>query len=230
MAPGLNVHVPFYVATTAIVLAVGVLATGHSLLTQAELRAEEAAAPQLAQPLAGNGRVPVIAAIDGSSDAARVTRAAIELARQRGCPGEIVHVMETDIVGEQAVDAETPEAAAEVTARSVSLLREAAVPGSGHLLRVAGDHGASDRTIAEFARGPAGSGGRGRRAARRGSRRALRHGADRPADPALPRPGARCAGRSQPVSPGLRDDGHRPAAGPHQVNRERADETVASLG
>lgn len=63
MAADLNVHVPFYVATAAIVLAVGVLATGHSLLTQAEQRAEEAAAPEPAQPLApaamaGNGRAP----------------------------------------------------------------------------------------------------------------------------------------------------------------------------
>jgi len=49
--------------------------------------------------------------------------------------------METDIVGEQGVDTETPEAAAEAIARSVSLLHAAAVPGSGHLLRVAGDHG-----------------------------------------------------------------------------------------
>jgi nucleotide-binding universal stress UspA family protein len=93
-----------------------------------------------------------VAAIDGSAGAARVTSAAIELARQRGCPVEIVHVMETDIVGEQAVDAETPEAAAEAIARSVSLLHAAAVPGSGHLLRVAGDHGASGRAIADFAR------------------------------------------------------------------------------
>jgi len=45
MAESINVHVPFYVGAGAVLLAIGVLSTGHSLLAAADdrLAADEAA-------------------------------------------------------------------------------------------------------------------------------------------------------------------------------------------
>jgi hypothetical protein len=49
LAADINVHVPFYVGAGTVAAAIGVLATGHSLLTRAEQgRAEEFTSPVVA--------------------------------------------------------------------------------------------------------------------------------------------------------------------------------------
>jgi ACDE family multidrug resistance protein len=163
LAADLNVHVPFYLGAVTVALAIGVLATGHSLLDRAEQRGTEIALPpgETSAPAAGresvpavggeSGPAPIVAAIDVGAHRGRVTEAAARIAQLTGAPVEIVHVIETDVAEGQAVDAETPELAGRVLAGSLDELRTAGVTGHGHLLRAVGAHGDIGRRIAGFA-------------------------------------------------------------------------------
>jgi MFS transporter, ACDE family, multidrug resistance protein len=150
LAADLNVHVPFYLGAGTVVAAIGVLATGHSLLERAEHRGTEVALAPAGSPN-GTGPAPIVAAVDGGADAARVTDAAARIARLLGSPVEVVHVIEADIAMDQAADAETSEAAGRAVADRIDELRTAGVTGHGHLLRVVGAHGDTGRRIAGFA-------------------------------------------------------------------------------
>jgi len=81
----------------------------------------------------------------------RVIDAAIELAELFDCPVEVLHIVETDVVAELAVDVEALDAARDFVAENVDRLRGAGARGDGHLLRVVGDHGDLGRRIAGFA-------------------------------------------------------------------------------
>jgi MFS family permease len=171
LAAQFNVHVPFYLGAGTVVAAIAVLATGHSLLTRAEQAGAEeeltvpvptsARAPVPANPLSANGAGspslqpprhdhPIVAAVDASSRSGAID-AGIRLAQVLGCRLEILHVIETDIVEELAVDVETLDAARAAIADSVLRLRAAGVAGDGHLVRAVGGHGRTGRRVAEFA-------------------------------------------------------------------------------
>jgi nucleotide-binding universal stress UspA family protein len=92
-----------------------------------------------------------VAAIDHSPRAATVSGAAVEFARLLDCPVEVLHVIETDVVEELAVDVETLDAAQSVVTDAVDRLLAAGITASGHLIRVVSDHGGTGRGIAEFA-------------------------------------------------------------------------------
>ena len=92
-----------------------------------------------------------MAAIGAGSRPDGVTDAAIDFARLLDRPVEILHVIETDVLEELAIDLETLDAARAVVTFNVDRLREAGVPGAGHLIRVVGGHGGAGRHIAEFA-------------------------------------------------------------------------------
>ncbi len=176
LAADLNVHLPFYLGAGTVVAAIGVLATGHSLLERAEHRGAEVALapaqvppgrPDAAQSRGlesvpdggqakagspnGTGPAPIVAAVDDGADAVRVTAAAAGIARLLGGPVEVVHVVEADIAMDQAADTETAEAAGRAVADRIDELRTAGVTGHGHLLRVVGAHGDIGRRIAGFA-------------------------------------------------------------------------------
>jgi MFS transporter, ACDE family, multidrug resistance protein len=170
LAADLNVHVPFYLGAVTVALAIGVLATGRSLLDRAEQRGTEialspgetsaTAVGRESVPVAGlaragaangTGPAPIVAAIGGGTHRGRVTEAAARIAQLAGAPVEMVHVVETDVAEEQAADAETPAAARRVLADSLDELRAAGVTGHGHLLPVIGAHGDTGRRIAGFA-------------------------------------------------------------------------------
>jgi ACDE family multidrug resistance protein len=55
LAEGLNVHVPFYLGAATVLAAIGVLATGHSLLDRAEQRDPEVTLAPAADRAAGDG-------------------------------------------------------------------------------------------------------------------------------------------------------------------------------
>jgi len=149
LAAALNVHVPFYLGAGTVVLAIVVLSTGHSLLTRAERQLAEDEPAAAGEP--EHGPPPIVVAVGVGSPAAEVTGTAINLARVLDAPIEVVHVLETDVVGSQVVDAETADAARAVIADSVGLLRSAGISANGDVLRVVGDHGGTGRRIAEFA-------------------------------------------------------------------------------
>jgi MFS family permease len=166
LAADFNVHVPFYLAAGVVVAAIAVLATGHSVLTRAEQDAAAdlgiparppageliASSESTATPQGDSDNGSIVAAVSATADAASVTATAVEFAELLGCPVEILHVVETDIVGELAVDAETLDAARNLVAGHVDRLRVAGIPGTGHLLRVVSGHGDAGRRIAGFAR------------------------------------------------------------------------------
>jgi nucleotide-binding universal stress UspA family protein len=177
LAADFNVHVPFYLGAVTVVAAIGVLATGRSLLDRAEHGDTEVVVAPVAAPAGqepatvaagghepapgaghagagspnGTGPAPIVAAVDGSAHGGRVTGAAARIARLLGCPVEVLHVIESDVAGELAADTETSQAAGRAVAGSLEELRTAGVTGHGHLLRVVGAHGDVGRRIADFA-------------------------------------------------------------------------------
>ena len=156
LAIAFNVSLPFYVAAGSVVIGILVLATGHTLLTDAEknpaeelvnptsaseptpLRRVTTIAPELVSSvgnIATDGRSTIVAAIDSGPYAEEVADLAIELALLFDCPVEVLHVIETDVFEELAVDLESHEAAMDVTSRNVSRVLAAGLAGGGHLLR-----------------------------------------------------------------------------------------------
>ena len=93
---------PFFVGAAAVLVALGVLVAGRAYFAE-----EEEFEVATATPVA-----PVLVAVDGSSRGIEVTAAAARLAAERGAGVEVVHVHETDVVGEEAVDRESREMAA----------------------------------------------------------------------------------------------------------------------
>ena len=155
LAAAFNVHVPFYLGAATVLVAIGILSTGHSLLTRAERQlAEEPATEPTAAGEPGVPEVPpIVVAVGVGSGAAAVTGAAINLGRVLNAPIEVLHVLETDVVGDQVIDAESAEAARTIISDTVGRLRSAGISANGHVLRVIGDHGGSGQRIAEFAAG-----------------------------------------------------------------------------
>jgi len=152
LAASLNVHVPFYLGAAAVAVAIVVLSTGHSLLTRAEQGLTEEPSAAAEPATAGERRAaPIVVAVGPGSGGGEVTESAISLGRVLGAPIEVLHVLETDVVGDQVIDAETAEAARDVIADTVGRLRSAGISANGHVLRVVGDHGDSGRRIADFA-------------------------------------------------------------------------------
>ena len=90
---------------------------------------------------------PVLVAVDGSSRGIEVTAAAARLAAERGAGVEVVHVHETDVVGEEAVDRESREMAATVLALRLAQLREAGVPAGGEVVHTYGDREDAVRAV-----------------------------------------------------------------------------------
>jgi nucleotide-binding universal stress UspA family protein len=151
LATSFNVHVPFYVGAGAVVLAIVVLSTGHKLLVKAESEPAEAPGATEDAGWPGETGAAVVAAVDGSPEAGRVTDAAIRLATTLGSPVTVLHVRETEVVDGDAADLEGDEAARHVVAEHVARVHAAGLTGDGHVVRAVGDHAADGRWIAEFA-------------------------------------------------------------------------------
>jgi MFS transporter, ACDE family, multidrug resistance protein len=157
LAAAFNVHVPFYLGAVSVVVAIVILSTGHSLLTQAERKlaeepgtAETGEAADPAFPAGTAGAAPIVVAV-GVGSGTEVTDAAVVLGRVLDAPIEVLHVLETDVVGDQVVDAETAEAARTIIGDTVGRLQLAGIAANGHVLRVVGDHGTSGQRIADVA-------------------------------------------------------------------------------
>jgi MFS transporter, ACDE family, multidrug resistance protein len=166
LAAAFNVHVPFYLGAGTVVIAIGVLASGHKLLTRAESGAiDELGEAPPTEPLsqgtviegiavpenADYGVQSIVVAVDSSTNADAVEDAGIMMARLADSQVDLLHVFETEIVEEQAVDVETSDEAKRLIAEGVDRIRVAGIPSTGYLLTVVGDHGGAGRRIAEFA-------------------------------------------------------------------------------
>jgi MFS transporter, ACDE family, multidrug resistance protein len=178
LAVTFNVHVPFYLGAGTVVVAIGVLGSGHALLSKAENGADDQivavpsngsqaevlderieAAMSLPESdesgcvpmLSGERRGHIVVAIDGSRGASEVVDAGIEMARLRHSPVDLVHIFETEIVEELAIDVDSADRAERIVAEAVGRFRDAGISATGHILRSVSDHGTAGRRIAQFA-------------------------------------------------------------------------------
>jgi MFS transporter, ACDE family, multidrug resistance protein len=168
----LNIHVPFYIASGAILLGIVVLSTGHHLLRDAErVQAEQVAVHAPASPAVPSGpatvMIPVegtapspegrpsqgviLAAVDQSPVAGLVTEAAARLALAEGQIVHVVHAQEGVTAGDVGVEAEELDAARDLVSGHLDRLAARHVPAEGQVLLHATDHGGAGRLIAEYA-------------------------------------------------------------------------------
>jgi MFS transporter, ACDE family, multidrug resistance protein len=121
---------PFFVGAAAVVVALAVLLAGRAYFAET---GEVEAADEAALP------APVLVAVDGSTRGIAVTAAAARLAAERGAAVQVLHVHETDVVGDDAVDRESREVAAAVLAGRLAQLRAAGVEAGGEVVHTFGD-------------------------------------------------------------------------------------------
>ncbi|HJY04486.1 MAG TPA: MFS transporter, partial [Streptosporangiaceae bacterium] len=158
-----NIHFPFFIAVGAVVAGIVILSTAHSLLTEAEqVQAEPVAAdtgpaalvlvPVASTAIAPNGAAGVIlAAVDNSPMAARVTETVARLAAVNGRAVYVVHAQEDVTATYTAVDGEDLEDARALVRNQLDVLAAHHVPAQGEVLRHAPGHGVAGRMIAEYA-------------------------------------------------------------------------------
>ena len=164
----LNIHVPFFIASGAIVVGIVILSTAHGLLTEAErVQSEQVAATApagsrqpgtgVAVPVPGDALAPdggagvILAAIDASPMAALVTEAAARLASAAGRAVHVVHAQEDVTAGETGADGEELDDARALVRHQLDLLAAHRVPAAGQVLRHAPGHGVAGRMVAEYA-------------------------------------------------------------------------------
>jgi MFS family permease len=155
LADATDLSVPFYLGAATFVIAIPVLATGHKLLRKAESRAEEGeqVGPVLTPVTApaAPGTAPVVVAVGAHDRAADIVDAAALLARESGSPLEVVHVQQTAVVEEQAVDTEPADEARRAVTRHLERLAGQGVTATGQILVSVGDHAAAGRLLARHA-------------------------------------------------------------------------------
>jgi ACDE family multidrug resistance protein len=155
LADATNLSVPFYLGGVAFILAIAVLASGHKLVAAAEkgMVEGETVRPSLqrvgATPMAGYQ--PVIVAVGATEDAAKIVDAAAAIARDAGRPLEVVHVRETAVVEELAIDAEDAEQAHSTVLGHLDRLAAQGIAATGQVLASVGDHAAAGRVLAQHA-------------------------------------------------------------------------------
>jgi MFS family permease/nucleotide-binding universal stress UspA family protein len=150
-----NLSVPFYLGGVTFLLAIVVLATGHRLVDAAEARQREGepVAPVLEPVGAVPAREhrPVIVAVAATEDAAEIVDAAAGIARDLGGSLEVVHVRETAVVEEMAIDAEDRETARAAVCAHLDRLAGYGIAATGQVLTSVGDHAAAGRALAQHA-------------------------------------------------------------------------------
>ena len=160
----LNIHVPFYIASGAILLGIVILFTARHLLSEAErVQAEQVAAhaapapapgPSTAiipveaaapQPARRPGQGTILAAVNQTPVASLVTEAAARLALADGQTVYVVHARESATAGDIAVDAEDLDTARDLVRAHLEQLAAHHVPAEGQILLHAADHGSAGR-------------------------------------------------------------------------------------
>lgn len=141
LAEHLGADVPFYVGAGTVAAAIVVLVAWRALITpHADAEDPHAAHAAPATLPATPEIAPVLVAVDGSPDAGAVSRAAADLARARSSSVVVVHVRETDVLGDQAADLESRTEAQRVVDRHLGLLARRGVAATGEVVDSVGDH------------------------------------------------------------------------------------------
>jgi MFS transporter, ACDE family, multidrug resistance protein len=155
IADATDLSVPFYLGGVTFVLAIAVLASGHRLVSASERAAAdgEAVRPTLVPvgPAPAAAQRPVIVAVGATDDAAAIVDAAAGIARDAGSALEVVHVRETVVIEELAIDPEDAEEASAAVRDHLDRLAARGVAATGQVLHSVGDHAAAGRVLARHA-------------------------------------------------------------------------------
>ncbi|PZG10123.1 MFS transporter [Nonomuraea aridisoli] len=155
LADASGLSVPFYLGAATFLLAIPILASGHRLLRQAErqLGEGEAVEPALT-PVGGAapaGSPLLVVAVGAHDNAASIVDTAARYAEESGSVLDVVHVSETAVVEEQAVETETHDQARAAVTAHLDRLAARGVAATGHVLASVGDHAAAGRALARHA-------------------------------------------------------------------------------
>jgi ACDE family multidrug resistance protein len=131
-----NDALPFYVAAGVVALSVAPLLLGRRTIAHVDGVEHRHAAPAPAPVMTAT----VLLAIDASPDAERVTAEAARIALLRNRPVHVLHVQETDVIGDDAIALESAAAARALLQAGVDQLRKAGVTADGELLQSTGRH------------------------------------------------------------------------------------------
>jgi MFS transporter, ACDE family, multidrug resistance protein len=156
IAEASNLSVPFYLAAAFYLIAIAVLASGHKLVGAAE---RKEAIGTVVRPTLEHvehapepARRPVIVAVGSHQHAAANVDAAAALARDLGSPLEVVHIRETAVVDDEAVEPEDAEHARAAVLAHLARLADQGVAATGLVLTSVGDHAAAGRVLTEHAK------------------------------------------------------------------------------
>jgi MFS transporter, ACDE family, multidrug resistance protein len=169
----LNIHVPFFIASGAVLAGIVILTTVRRQLADAErVQAEQVTAPSRAAagpaaagqpervvpvpagpgPVLATGTAGIlVAAVDDSPVASIVTEAAARLAVAGGRSVHVVHAREAVTGADTGVDGEDLDSATALVAGHLERLATHRVPAEGQILLHATGHGAAGRMVAEYA-------------------------------------------------------------------------------
>ncbi|MCT2548070.1 MULTISPECIES: MFS transporter [Streptomyces] len=156
LADATDLSVPFYLGAATFLLAIPVLASGHGLLRKAEAHTgdSEPVAPSftpVGSPAATSDAPPVIVAVGAHDRASVIVDAAARVARDTGSPLEVVHVQQTAVIEEQAVETETADQARAAVTAHLDRLTAHGIAATGQILTSVGDHAAAGRALARHA-------------------------------------------------------------------------------
>ncbi|MFT4084627.1 MAG: MFS transporter [Nocardioides sp.] len=147
---------PFFLGAFAFVLAIVVLASGAKLVTAAEKQLDE---PEKVTPTlepvgvaVGAAARPIVVAVGALTDAGSVVGQAAELATREQAALEIVHVRQTEVIEDLAIDAEDAESARAAVRAHLDRLAKIGVQASGVVVHSVGDHASIGHAIADHAR------------------------------------------------------------------------------
>ncbi|WP_385625774.1 MULTISPECIES: MFS transporter [unclassified Streptomyces] len=156
LADATDLSVPFCLGAATFLLAIPVLASGHGLLRKAEAHTgdSEPVAPSftpVGSPATTSDAPPVIVAVGAHDRASAIVDAAARVARDTGSPLEVVHVQQTAVIEEQAVDTETADQARAAVTAHLDRLTAHGIAAAGQILTSVGDHAAAGRALARHA-------------------------------------------------------------------------------
>ncbi|MBO0842292.1 MAG: MFS transporter [Nocardioides sp.] len=156
IAEASNQSVAFYVGAAAFLLAIPVLASGHKLVKAAESGDADGEPVEPSLEPVGSAKTfgrPVIVAVGATADAVQTVDAAATLAAKDGAPLQVVHVRETSVAADDAVDTESPESAAATVQGHLDRLVKKGITANGLVLHSVGDHAAAGAVLAAHAVG-----------------------------------------------------------------------------
>jgi MFS family permease len=134
LAEWFSPHVPFFVGAGAVVIGMLVLASGHALFASLDTPSRTL---RVVGELPANQPV-ILLAVDAGPDGPGATETAAEIASQHGAAVEVLHVRETDVVNDDAVDRESAADADRVLDERIRQLADHGIPVAGRIVQTTG--------------------------------------------------------------------------------------------